>query len=314
MAINIPLVRGTIDGGRQVLTVTDSMDRVGQTTLTFKERIVTVSPPEGKIDSTIVITGENFPGLNDDGIRNVRVTVSYGGDLESETEEPDVNGRWSTQITVPDNVSIPSTNSVKVWFPVGAGSESENFRHRVPAATISLSPAAGPEGGTVTLTGSGFNRYRPYSSLTVGSIPLTVSPVPTTDRNGNISFSFQIPGIDSGAHNIVLRIGDVTASATVSVSDETGVAGAMTSEVAVALEPLLTAGTLDRVFYFNNATKEWQWHIVDPDFAATNNLDDVVSGAPLWVLVTEDTSAILNTRTVDFTCAGGDCWNLVTFP
>ncbi len=314
MAINIPLVRGTVDGGRQVLTVTDSMDRVGQTTLTFKERIVRVSPPEGKIDSTIVITGENFPGLNDDGFRNVRVTVSYGGDLESETEEPDVNGRWSTQITVPDNVSIPSTNSVKVSFPVGTGTESENFRHLVPAATISLSPAAGPEGGTVTLTGSGFNRFRPYFALTVGSIPLTVSPVPTTDRNGNISFSFQIPGIDSGSHNVVLKIGEVTASATVSVSDETGVVGAMTSEVAVALEPLLMAGTLDRVFYFNNMTKQWQWYIVDPAFAASNNLSQIVSGAPQWVLVTESTTVTLNNRVVSFTCADDNCWNLITFP
>ena len=315
MAVDIPLTDGTVAGGDQVLTVTDSLNRVGQATLEFKERSVSVSPETGKIDSTVTITGENFPGLNDEGVRNIRVTVSYGGGLESEDVEPDVNGRWQTQITVPDNVTIPSTNSVRVSFPVPGGTpETSNFRHQVPAATISLSPTAGPEGSTVTLMGSGFNRFRPYTSITVGNIPLTVTPVPTTDRNGNLSFSFQIPGIDSGTHNVVLKVGEVTASSTFSVSDATGVIGADTASVDAALEPLLTAGTLDRVFYFNNATKAWQWHIVDPAFASTNNLDQVVSGAPLWIRVTEDTSVVINGQQVDFTCAGDDCWNLITFP
>ena len=194
--------------------------------------------------------------------------------------------------------------------------EIRTFRHRVPPAVISLTPASGPEGSMVTLTGSGFNRFQSMddNGLEVGSIGVGVSPNPSTDRGGNVSFSFQIPGVDSGIQNVSVSIGETTASVGFNVTEASGVVGAVTSDVAVALEPLLTEGTLDRVFYFNNATKEWQWHIVDPDFAATNNLDDVVSGAPLWVLVTEDTSAILNNRTVDFTCAGGDCWNLVTFP
>jgi hypothetical protein len=326
-AVNIPVTRGTADGGDLILLVEDEDERTGSTTLTIPEPTVTFTPEEGLVGSTITITGENFPGMNgEDGARDIDVEVEYlvsGTKREDDSVEPDVNGRWQASLEVPNEATIPSTNVVKVTWKVyedqaddDGTDEIRTFRHRVPPAVISLSPASGPEGSIVTLTGSGFDRFQSMddNGLEVGSRGVGVSPNPSTDRGGNVSFSFQIPGVDSGIQNVSIAIGGTTASVGFNVTDASGVVGAMTSEVAVALEPLLTAGTLDRVFYFNNATKEWQWHIVDPDFAATNNLDDVVSGAPLWVLVTEDTSAILNTRTVDFTCAGGDCWNLVTFP
>ena len=316
LSIIIPVTQDTadagFDGSSRTLTVTDSDGRSGETELAFAQRTVSVSPDVGRRGSTISISGQNFPGLNSDGERNIDVDISYDGEGE-ESVEPDVNGRWQTSIEVPRLATIPSNNLVKVEFGVGF-TEIETYGHRVPSSFISLSPVSGPEGSMVTINGEGFGRFESMDELTISGNDVTVVPNPSTDRNGDVSFSFLVPGLDAGTQTVVLDIDGVTASVGFAVTEASGVVGAVTSDVEVALEPLLTEGTLDRVFYFNNATKEWQWHIVDPDFAATNNLDDIVSGAPLWVLVTEDTSAVLNSRTVDFTCAGDDCWNLVTFP
>ena len=318
-SIFIPVTQDTADAGSdgssRVLTITDSAGRTGSTSLTFAQRSVTISPDEGRRGSTISLSGENFPGLNKDGIDNLDVDVFYDGE-EEESVEPDVNGRWQTTIEVPRDATIPSTNVIRVQFGDGKGgfTEIDTYRHRVPRASVTISPASGPEGSMVTLEGTGFGRFESLDELTVGGNDVTVSPNPSTDRNGDASFGFQIPGLDAGTQNVVVDFDGVTASVAFTVAEASGVVGAITSDVEVALEPLLTAGTLDRVFYFNNESKEWQWHIVDADFASSNNLDDVVSGAPLWVLVTEDTSATLNGRVVNFTCAGDDCWNLVTFP
>ena len=316
LSVYVPVTQDTADAGsdgsNRTLTVTDSEGRSGTTTLTFAQRSVTVSPEESRRGSTISLSGENFPGLNKDGLDNLDVEVFYDG-VSEESVEPDVNGRWQTTIEVPRDATIPSTNVIRVQF--GAGfTEIDTYRHRVPRAAVTISPASGPEGSMVSLEGSGFGRFESLDELTVGGNDVTVSPNPSTDRNGDASFTFQIPGLDAGTQNVVVDFDGVTASVAFAVAETSGVVGAVTSDVEVALEPLLTEGTLDRVFYFNNESKEWQWHIVDPDFASTNNLDDVVSGAPLWVLVTEDTSATLNGRVVNFTCAGDDCWNLVTFP
>ena len=316
LSVYVPVTQDTADAGSdgssRTLTVTDSQGRSGTTNLTFAQRTVTISPEEGRRSSTISLSGENFPGLNKDGLDNLDVTIFYDG-KEEESVEPDVNGRWQTTIEVPRDATIPSTNVIRVEF--GADfTEIDTYRHRVPRASVTISPASGPEGSMVSLEGTGFGRFESLDELTVGGNDVTVSPNPSTDRDGNATFTFQIPGLDAGTQNVVVDFDGVTASVAFTVAEASGVVGAITSDVEVALEPLLTAGTLDRVFYFNNESKEWQWHIVDADFASTNNLDDVVSGAPLWVLVTEDTSATLNGRVVNFTCAGDDCWNLVTFP
>ena len=83
---------------------------------------------------------------------------------------------------------------------------------------------------------------------------------------------------------------------------------------AEALEPLLTAETLASAFYFNNATKEFDFHIVDDAFTDANNLLEIQGGEPLWIEVTADTTAELGGTSFDLTCVNGDCFNLIVFP
>jgi hypothetical protein len=184
--------------------------------------------------------------------------------------------------------------------------------HAVPSATVTLSSTTGGAGSTVTVTGEGFKRYTTVTSLEVGDIDVTPSPKPTTDTNGTLSFDFVVPGTDTGVQTVELNVGGTTASMGYTVTSE--IVSDVVTPTAEALEPLLTAGTLASAFYFNNATKEFDFHIVDDAFTDANNLLEVQGGEPLWIEVTADTTAELGGTSFDLTCVNGDCFNLIVFP
>ena len=113
-------------------------------------------------------------------------------------------------------------------------------------------------------------------------------------------------------------MGGTTASVGFTVTDASGVTGVLTP-IADALAPLFADDSLDRAFFFNNVSKQWDFHINDSAFASANTLDEVASGAPLWIKVTADKTAELNDVSFDLTCVNPgtseeDCWNLIVLP
>ena len=191
-------------------------------------------------------------------------------------------------------------------------------RCSVPRATITLSKLSGPAGSEVELTAFGFKRFTPVKTMEVGNIDVTPSPKPATDNLGAVTFTFRIPGTDTGVQTVELDIGGTTASVGFTVTDASGVTGVVTP-IADALEPLFTDDTLDRAFFFNNVNKEWDFFINDADFLSANTLNEVASGHPLWIKVKGDTSVELNGTVFDLTCVNfdtpeEDCWSLIVFP
>ena len=68
---------------------------------------------------------------------------------------------------------------------------------------------------------------------------------------------------------------------------------------------------LDAIFHFNNTSKAWTFYDPRPEFADLNTLNELNGGQPYWVLVKDSQEDVdWNGRLVNFTCAGGDCWNL----
>ncbi|MCH8744723.1 MAG: hypothetical protein IIB31_03630 [Chloroflexi bacterium] len=168
------------------------------------------------------------------------------------------------------------------------------------------------------MTAFGFKRFTPILILEVGNIDVTPAPKPATDNLGAVTFTFRIPGTDTGVQTVQLDIGNTTASVGFTVTDASGVTGVVTP-IADALEPLFTDDTLDRAFFFNNVNKEWDFFINDPDFLSANTLNEVASGHPLWIKVKGDTSVELNGTVFDLTCVNfdtpeEDCWSLIVFP
>ena len=320
-SVDIPQTAATETTGSKTIKVTDSGSRTGEMSVTVAPRTMTVTPSEGRVGSNVTVKGVGFPAKNNDGSSNtVSVTYTSGSSTNTATVTPDAGGNFTTTVQVPSGASIPSTNTVQAAYNVmvassGADSNADNLStetHKVPAATIEISSSSGGAGSTVTVTGAGFKRYTTVTTLEVGDIDVTPSPKPTSDTNGAISFDFVIPGTDTGVQTVELNIGGTTASKGYTVTSD--IVSDVITPVADALEPLLTAGTLASAFYFNNSTKEFDFHIVDDAFADANNLTDVQGGEPLWIEVTADTTAELGGTSFDLTCVNGDCFNLIVFP
>ena len=334
-SVEIPLTTGTAasHGSTRTIRVTDSTGRSGTVDLTFPERSVTMTPEEGHPGSTVTLTGEGYPGYD-----RLRVFIVYKDTTTYEDDvRPDAAGRWSHTFKIPsENIGVPSSNIVRVSFTTTDDRNDDNmkddnlrtvvvdtFQHMVPPAGIILTPTSGVEGSLVTITAGGFKRFTDVGYVEIGT--LTAAPRPldiATDRDGGATFQFLVPGLDPGIKTVKVRVGfdpvagieGTTVGAAFEVLDPSGVPGAVTRPTAEALKPLTDGGTLVSVFYYNNEIKEWQWHFTDPDFASDNNLVEIASGAPLWITVTESTSALLNNRLTSLTCVNGNCLNLITFP
>ncbi len=319
-SVDIPVTTATEVTGVKEIKVTDGSGRTGTMDLTIAARTLTVTPESGKVGSNVTVKGVGFPAKNNDGSGNtVTVTYTSGSSTNTASVTPDASGNFTTTVQVPSGAAIPSTNTVQASYNIyntaGADAGTDNIStqtHSVPSASISLSSTSGGAGSTVSVTGTGFKRYTTVTSLEVGDIDVTPSPKPTSDTNGELTFDFVIPGTDTGVQTVELNVGGTTASQGYTVTSE--VVSDVITPVAEALEPLLTAETLASAFYFNNATKEFDFHIVDDAFADANNLTEVQGGEPLWIEVTTDTTAELGGTSFDLTCVNGDCFNLIVFP
>ncbi len=118
---------------------------------------------------------------------------------------------------------------------------------------------------------------------------------------------------------IVFTVGGVPAPETgrwefggATVLDLTARAGSRT--LLNVMSDLILRGKLDRVFWFDNATKTWRWYFGNPALNDLNTLDSLPTGAPAWVKVTGPVTAFIGGQPYPFTCSGGNCWHLITVP
>jgi len=319
-SVDIPVTTATEVTGSKTIKVTDGSGRSGNLDIDIAARTMTITPESGKVGSNVTVKGTGFPAKNNDGSSNtVTVTYTSGSSTNTASVTPDSGGNFSTTVQVPSGAAIPSTNTVQAAYNVyntaGTDTGADNLStqtHAVPSASVTLSSSSGGAGSTVTVTGTGFKRYTTVTTLEVGAIDVTPSPKPTTDTNGDLSFDFVVPGTDTGVQTVELDVGGTTASVGYTVTSE--IVSDVITPTAEALEPLLTAGTLASAFYFNNGTKEFDFHIVDDAFTDANTLTEIQGGEPLWIEVTTDTTAELGGTSFDLTCVNGDCFNLIVFP
>jgi hypothetical protein len=328
-SIDLPVTSSTTDGGIRELKIKDSAGRVGKINLTFQDPSITISPEEGQVSTNVTVSGTNFAAKNNDG-NSISITVSYdagtAGGTNTATATPNSSGSWSVTVQVPSDAPIPSTNTVKASYgtfdantaSTSSGSDAiTTVTHKVPKASVSIDLLSGAPGTTITMTASGFKRFTPVTSLEVGTVDVTPSPKPASDVDGKLSFDFVIPGSDTGVQTVELNVGGTTASVGFTVTDDSGVTGVVTP-IADALAPLFADDSLDRVFFFNNVTKEWSFYINDPAFSEANDLDELSAGQAYWIKVTMDKSVELNGKSVDLTCVNAgtpeeDCWNQIVY-
>ena len=309
-SIDLPLTQITSDEGQREIVVRDANGRTGDVDVTVPPRTVTIDPPSGRVGTTAVVRGENFPSKNDEGDSfNVEITYTAGSDETRVSTVPDASGRFEAEIRIPTSATIPSTNTVRVVYEYGPSDTpiTTTVTHDVPSGGLSLSANEGAPGTDITVRGEGFKAYVPIQSVKVGSIEVTPSPAPSTTQQGTMEFIIKIPGVDSGVQTIEVQVSGTTASVGFTVRPPAS-EGSETA-VAVAVEPL--GDNFLRAFNFNNDTKAWTFY--DPAVGDASTMSHFISGNSYWVLVGQDQSVILNRKTRNLTCANGSCWNLIVW-
>ena len=328
-SVVIPVSNVTSEPGTYDLKAFDNSGREGLTSITILPRVVSLSPPESRLGSNLVITGAGFPARNTESDQDISITVKYSGSGFSDrsvTVTPNASGEFTSNIAVPLGASIPSTNTVTVEYKYtepGTSTETtvtETLSHKVPGAEMTIEPSSGFGGVTATLIGTGFKGFTSASVMKISDLDVLPSPAPSTKAEGTFTQEFTIPQLDTGIHSVKITIGNVTASVgftvLASVPTATPSPAAAAAAPAVALKPLIDNNeNLLRVWHFDPASQDvgpdFGWFLYDPRpvFAAANSVDEIAPGKFYWVNVREGQVAVLGGTSRDL--FGG--WNPVTW-
>ena len=309
-SVVVPVTATTTVAGTYDLKAFDDGGREGITTITIPARLITLSPPESRLGSVVTIEGTGYPARNADSAQDISISVKYtaGSASRSVTATPDASGRFVANLTVPLSASIPSTNTVTVSYTYtdlsadGASNltVTDSLTHRVPGATLVITPVEGEGGTTVTLSGAGFKGFTTASELKIGAIDVLPSPAPSTGSVGTFSQTFVVPQLDTGAQSVKVKIGGTTASVpfTVLAGPAIPLSAALAPADAFA-DLIANSDNLLRAWYFDPASQDaapdFGWFLFDPRpvFAAANTYGTVASGNFVWVLVREGQTATI---------------------
>ena len=323
----IPITDVTVTPGDQELSITDTDGRSGSVNLNMAERKLTLTPASGRVGTRVNLEGSGFPADNpgEGGDRTVTVEIQYSvtGDTRTVvTLTPDGSGNIRGWFTVPLNAGIPSTNAVRAVFDIpGSGvNVTTSAVHQVPRAGISLDQESGPAGTVVTITGEGFKRYTTVSEINFGALDVRSGFGLSTNGEGGFETTFLVPGANTGAQAVSVKVGETTASATFTVSDDPFVAApepaAEPMPPADALAALIANdNNLVRVWQFDasaqNEAPDFGWSLYDPRplFADANTIEMVSGGNFYWINVQNEQTAVLGGK--ERTLYAG--WNPVTW-
>ena len=294
----------TLISGTHTLDVEDSAGFVGSTKLTIAEPTIAVVPDVVGPRDYVVITGTNWPIDNTDNSNSGLVTVVISDDANPRTYSvyPDNVGRFTIEHRVSKDVAIPSTNQVK-------GSHSDLVKigsFAVPAATVTVTPNQAQPGDIVSLSATDMKPYAEADYVKIGGTSYN-DPGANTDIDGNITIDdVLVPGLDPGTYSVIIDV-----DGTVAIGELEVLAEGPTGQSATLPEAVETVGDeLVRMFYFNGVDKTWSFFDPRPEFAGLNTLTSIINGQPYWILVSEEVeNVVLNNKTRNLTCVGGDCWN-----
>ena len=315
--IVLPITTKTMSaGGLLEIKVTDSRGRTGVTSLTIKQRTLSVEPATSPPDAMITVTGDGFVANSSGHPSYITVDVDYAGTIVS-TVTPDVSGSFETAFAVPMRTSVSSSNLITATAKTF--SYSATTSHSVPAKSMTISPDAGPPGTRVTVTGVSFPRFTALSDLTISGRRVLPSPVPATGNAGSFTTVFTVPQLANGFHAVAVTARGISDSVFFEVRDQ-GTPPAPRSGPTQSLLPRqvstlpsnenLTAASQDvpvsvfaplgdnllRVWHYNEPRREWALYDPRPLFAAATTLTALVPDKIYFINVSKDQTVNFNGR------------------
>ena len=255
-------------------------ERLGNTRMTIPKPTLTLNPDNSRPGTTVTATGTGF-------VAGSNVTIMYG--VSSTSVNADSTGNWVKAFIVPINTKVPSKTDVtaKGGIPDAEAPKTAMAPHEVPGGNLTVSPASGRPGDTITITADGFQAYAPVVKLTIGNLAIPHAGV-NTDGDGDFQMDLTLPALPVGTHSMFVGVGGTAAnpgnSDVLVFTVTTGPAPVRpTAEV---FKDLIDAGNLERVYHYVNATATWLVFDPRPDFAEFNDYTEATSGQAVWVKVT----------------------------
>ncbi|HML01056.1 MAG TPA: fibronectin type III domain-containing protein, partial [Acidimicrobiales bacterium] len=199
--------------GNQTVTGSDSSGVTASATFSVLP-CLTLSPTSGPVGTSVTISGTGYTsgttinqssGVTFDG---TDVTLNASQTVSS-------NGTWTATFTVP-NVSV-GDQTVTASDSSGV-STSTTF----DVDAITLSPASGPVGTSVTISGAGYTPGATISQntgVTFAGTDVTLNAAQTVSSSGTWTATFTVPNASKGAETVTATDSDsVSASTSFTVS------------------------------------------------------------------------------------------------
>ncbi len=268
--------------GERTVQFKDKSGRVGRATLTIPKAMLTVTPTESGIGSSITVSGTGFPA-ND----LVQISYAVGPGSTARTRplgnaSTNAGGGFSAAMTVPTFAQTGETHRVKATSQLAendANQVSAEAEHSTPQETISFSPAMVTSGGRVTVSGQNFAGFLAVDEIMIGTTDVRPVPVPTTNADGSFSATgILVPKLDPGRYTVKVKVGSDTVTKFLEVVKE-----------APPTAPEDVFGSLGdrlvRVWYLNAVTQTWSFYDPDPEFMEFNTLKEVKSGYIVAIII-----------------------------
>ena len=277
----------------------------GSAEITILAPTLMVSPTAASPRDYIVISGTNWPVSTSDDDREVNINV----DDRNRNAGVDSTGRFNYEYQLRSTIQIGKEHTITVTYDdeAGGGDIEEEITFIVPSANVTIIPAAAAPGETIAVEITGMPIIRLVEEVVIdGADRLRDSY--TTDREGNVTVEgIVVPFADPGFYPVRITVGDDTAVIQLEILAEADVRGAA-SPLPEAVMDL--GDSVVRIFHFNTSSKVWRFYDPRPEFDGLNTLTELAGGQPYWILVSENVeNVVLNARTRNLTCVGGDCWN-----
>ncbi len=308
--VSLPLDQTVAGPGKRTLRARDEFGWVGETTVVFPQRQVTLTPIWGRPGTRLTVSGAGFPARNVQA-SDTSITITYQSERGQSLAVAETNaaGQFEAELTIPRGVPAPSTNQVQVEFVDDRGERITTLvYHSVPGATVAAEPADGPPGTAVALLGEGFRAFTPVSRVLVGTVDVTPAPRPYTDEQGTVALEVVLPHVSLGAVPVTVEAGGHTASGIVQVV----MSGNIPGDSEPTAEALASLGdNFVRLFHFDNDAKTWSFY--DPQAEEASSRKHLITGQAYWLLVQEQAIVSLNGKTRPLTCVARNCWNLIVW-
>lgn len=174
--------------------------------IVFAVPMLSVSPGQGPEGASVTVAGTGFTAsttLSSLVFDGVPVASCASGSLT-----PAADGSWSCTLAVPAGTSGTSV------VATDAGGITASASFQVTSTQVTITPGQGPEGASVTVSGTGFSVSSTLSSLDFDGVAIAACTTGalTTDATGSFSCGFAVPSGTSSTSVVATDTGGQTAS------------------------------------------------------------------------------------------------------